>query len=62
MATYQVGQMQEFDAETELISSYIERLEMFFTANDIANASTTDSYRENDVLATVKPPRAGAAK
>ena len=38
MATYQVGQMQEFDAETESISSYIERLEMFFTANDIANA------------------------
>ena len=39
MATgYQVGQMQEFDPETETISSYIERLEMFFTANDIAEA------------------------
>ena len=36
--TYQVGQMQEFDPETESITSYIERLEMFFTANDIADA------------------------
>ena len=36
--TYQVGQMQEFDPETELIKSYIEQLEMFFTVNDIATA------------------------
>ena len=36
--TYQVGQMQEFDPETESIMSYIEQLEMFFTVNDIATA------------------------
>ena len=40
--TYQVGQMQEFDPETESITPYIERLEMFFAANDIA---TQNKYR-----------------
>lgn len=37
MATRQLGRMQEFEPETESISAYLERLQMFFEANDIAD-------------------------
>ena len=35
MATY--GTIREFEAENEKISSYLERVELYFTANEIAN-------------------------
>ena len=36
MAAQQLGRMQEFEPDTESISAYLERLQMFFEANDIA--------------------------
>ena len=36
MAAHQLGRMQEFEPDTESISAYLERLQMFFEANDIA--------------------------
>lgn len=38
MAAYQLGRMQEFEPETESITAYLERLQNFFDANDIADA------------------------
>ena len=38
MAAQQLGRMQEFEPETEPISAYLESLQMFFEANDIADA------------------------
>ena len=35
MATY--GTIREFEAENEKISSYLERIELYFTANEITN-------------------------
>ena len=35
-AHHQLGRMQEFEPDTESISAYLERLQMFFEANDIA--------------------------
>ena len=35
-AHHQLGTMQEFEPETESISAYLEQLQMFFEANDIA--------------------------
>ena len=37
MATQQLGRMQEFEPDTESISAYLERLQLFFEANDIAD-------------------------
>ena len=34
MATY--GKLKEFEPDNEKISSYLERVELYFTANDIA--------------------------
>ena len=34
MATY--GRLREFQSETESIAAYLERVEVFFSANDIA--------------------------
>ena len=38
MATVTYGKISEFDPEQERISEYLERLHLFFEANDIANA------------------------
>ena len=32
MAAYQLGRMQEYEPESESISTYLERLDMFLTA------------------------------
>ena len=38
MATTLLGRMQEFEPAAETISSYLERLHMFFAANDVPEA------------------------
>ena len=36
-ATAPVGRIQEFQPDSELWSAYVERIKLYFTANDIAN-------------------------
>ena len=38
MATATYGKIDEFNPENERISEYLERLQLYFDANDIANA------------------------
>ena len=38
MATAPVGRIQEFQPDSESWSAYVERIKLYFTANDIANA------------------------
>ena len=38
MSTFQLGRMQDFEPETESISAYLERLKLFFEANDVPDA------------------------
>jgi len=33
-----IGKITEFDPETESVSSYVERVEFFFSANDVPAA------------------------
>ena len=37
MATTRYGQLQEFDVENESITAYLERAELYFQANDVAD-------------------------
>jgi len=37
MATKTFGQLPQFDPESETISAYIERADLFFAANDVPN-------------------------
>ena len=47
MAYSLLGSLGEFEPTTELFSSYLERLDQFFIANDIGQCTTdaTDAVR-----------------
>ena len=38
MATAPIGKIQEFQPDSESWTSYVERIKLYFTTNDIANA------------------------
>ena len=44
MATTLFGTLQEFQPETDSISAYLERAEVFFKTNDIAEEKKYPSY------------------
>ena len=50
-ATVTYGTMREYDPDTESISAYLERLQLYFESNDIANA------KKVSVLLTVIGPK-----
>ena len=51
MATVTYGAIKEFDPATETISAYLERIQLYFEANDVANA------KQVSVLLTVIEPK-----
>ena len=51
MATVTYGTTKEFNPDTEMISAYLERLQLYFEANEVANA------KKLSVLLTVIGPK-----
>ena len=51
MATVTYGMIKEFDPESETISAYLEHLQLYFEANEVANA------KKVSVLLTVIGPK-----
>ena len=54
------GQLHEFDAENETVTAYLERAELYFDANDVADdrkegPCLTQHHWSQDVRAIAKP-------
>ncbi|CAH3152306.1 unnamed protein product [Porites lobata] len=50
------GRVGEFIAERETFNAYVERMEMFFTANNIVETTGEGSTQANRVVAERKRP------
>ena len=48
------GRVGEFDVERETFSAHVERMEMFFTANNIVETTGEGSAAANQVVANTK--------
>ena len=44
MATNKVGTLDEFEPSTESVTNYVERVQMYFVANDIAEAKQVSTF------------------
>ena len=53
MATALVyGSVQEYNQESELFSAYLERVNLFFSANDLEDDNIPDGCGKQDLLLT----------
>ncbi len=44
MAAGKIGVLDEFESATEAVTNYVERVEMYFAANDVAEAKQVVAF------------------